>query len=95
MPGAQEVGGSNSRRSSFSFRRRNAYVVSLVSMKTDKTGSSRAGSLKKARRRDEKKRKEFERGAKHTRKKEDGLDINLIKWLMPSGGECGVKKLLK
>ena len=64
-------------------------------MKTDKTGSSRAGSLKKARRRDEKKRKEFERGAKHTRKKEDGLDTNLIKWLTPSSGECGVKKLLK
>ena len=84
----QEVGGSNPRRSSFSFCRRDAYVVSLVSMKTDKTGS-RTWGLKKVRRQDEKKRKEFERGAKHTRKKEDGSDTN------PSRGECGVKKLLK
>ena len=79
MPGAQEVGGSNPRRSSFSFCRRDAYIVSLVSMKTDKTGSW-AGGLKKgekARRRGEKKRKEFKRGAKHTRKKEDGSDTSL------------------
>ena len=53
------------------------------------------GASKKARRRDEKKRKEFERGAKHTREKEDGSDTNLIKWLTPSSGESGVKKLLK
>ena len=63
-------------------------------MKTNKTGSS-AGASKKVRRQHKKKQKEFERGAKHTRKKEDGLDASLIKWLTPSSGECGVKKLLK
>ena len=49
MPGALEVCGFNPRRSSFSFHRRDAYVyvVSLVSMKMDKTGSLTRGGLKK------------------------------------------------
>ena len=40
---APRVGGSNLRRSSFSFRRRDAYGVLMASMKTDKSGCLTGG----------------------------------------------------